>query len=90
MSHRDLQAPRRAVDGLERAPDLGDVGGTRAQEELPSAAAQGAARLDERLESGQDLLDRPVAQRNDFKSVLRGGNQRHQTAQDNEHYTDQV
>src|SRR6185503_14691904 len=46
-THQDLQVSRGAVDGLQRAPDLGDIGGTRAHDELALLPGERAARLEQ-------------------------------------------
>ena len=70
-AHRDLQPFRRPVDRLQRALDLGHVGGACTQEELAAAAAQRAPGLDQGLQRRQHLVDGPVAERDDFKGLLR-------------------
>ena len=61
----------RPVDDRECALDVIGICRAGPQEELAAAAAQRGARLEERLQRRQDLLDRAVPERNDFKGLLR-------------------
>jgi len=69
-AHRDLQAPQRPVDRLQRALDLGQVRRARPHDELSGLPGKRAAGLDERLQCRKHLVDRPVPQRNDLQRLL--------------------
>jgi len=61
------------VDFVQRAPELVEIAGTRAHDELRPLAGQRGAWLEERAQRGKDLIGRAMTQWDDFKGGLPGG-----------------
>jgi hypothetical protein len=64
------QATGGPIEGLQRGPDLGQIVGRGADDELIAVSRERALRREQRLQLGQDVAHHAVLQGNNFKLAL--------------------